>query len=143
MPACPRAAEDGRADFQFENRPAEDTSCHYCGSMQGDDFMARLEAGDVELGPSDKSYKVYVHNKGGLPFYQAYRVDEDRSGNQANWRWITRTTSQCKFYFQHLSVEQCQRFVELLNEKKLHIGYPGYFYALPFFITREKRPEST
>lgn len=39
-----------------------------------------------------------------------------------------------KFYFQHLSVEQRKRFVELLNLRKLKYHYPGYFYVRPFFV---------
>lgn len=59
----------------------------------------------TQLSPTDKRYKVYV----------------------AGMRW--------KFYFQHLSDEQMTRFIELLNAKKINIGYPGYFYTLPFFIS--------
>lgn len=45
--------------------------------------------------------------------------------------------SRSKFYFQHLSDEQRQRFVELLNQSgALNIGQPGRFYRLPFFVTR-------
>jgi len=60
-----------------------------------------------ELGPTDKNYKVYLNHPWG------------------------------KFYFQHLSVEQKQKFVDLINTKKLNIGYPGHFYVLPFFIVME------
>lgn len=38
-----------------------------------------------------------------------------------------------KFYFQHLSAEQRQEFVDLLNARTMNIGYPGRFYVLPFF----------
>jgi len=38
-----------------------------------------------------------------------------------------------KFYFQHLRKEQQERFIELVNAGTLVIGYPGYFYVLPFF----------
>lgn len=41
-----------------------------------------------------------------------------------------------KFYFEHLSDEQKQRFVELLNAGKLNLREPGHFYRLPFFISR-------
>lgn len=41
---------------------------------------------------------------------------------------------ESKFYFEHLSDEQKTRFVELLNEGKLSLRAPGYFYRLPFFI---------
>lgn len=39
-----------------------------------------------------------------------------------------------KFYFQHLSLEQMQSFIDLWNEGKLRIGYPGHFYVPPFFM---------
>lgn len=87
-----------------------DGTCSYCGSMNNDYFMKRLEAGDVEVGPTDKSYKVYVNNRGGEPF------------------------SAIKFYFQHLTPDQMRRFVELANEGAIAMGYPGHFYTLPFFI---------
>lgn len=46
------------------------------------------------------------------------------------------TRREDKFYFEHLSVEQRKRFCDLLNEKKLALNYPGYFYTLPFFLAR-------
>jgi hypothetical protein len=107
--------------------------------------MARLEAGDVILVPTDKNYKVYVKNDGGEPFKQTFRTDEpSKPGeimkdpmDQSKWTWTTQETSQTKFYFQHLSEEQRKRFVELLNTKKIKLDYPGYFYRLPFFATWE------
>lgn len=100
--------------------------------------MARLEAGDVELGPTDKSYKVYVRNKGGANFKQTSRncpKDATCTGPADCTHWTTREMDQTKFYFQHLSSDQCRRFVELLNVLKLKFGYPGHFYVTPFFIS--------
>lgn len=62
-----------------------------------------------EIIPTDKDYKVYVN-----PDHR-------------------------KFYFQHLSPDQGQRFVDLLNAGKLNIGPPGHFYVMPFFISKEPR----
>lgn len=87
--------------------------CSYCGSMPPDDFMAAVRDG-AELGPTDKTYKVYLRRGG------RHRHD----GIEA------------KFYFQHLSEEQRQEFFELLRDGRLTIGYPGHFYVLPFFIGR-------
>ena len=42
---------------------------------------------------------------------------------------------QGKFYFQHLSPEQQNKFIELYNAKKMKLGYPGHFYSRPFFCT--------
>lgn len=77
--------------------------------------MERLERGDVEVGPTDKSYKVYVRNKGGETFGGRHET---------------------KFYFQHLTPLQMQRFVELANAGQIAMGYPGHFYTLPFFIRK-------
>lgn len=145
QPQCPRAAESGREMFRYENKP-DDRTCDYCGSLFGDEFMRRVEAGDVLLTPTDKNYKVYVRNHGGAPFLQSTRTDQpSRPGeimkdpmDQSHWTWATRQTEHAKFYFQHLNEEQQIRFVELLNQKKLRLDVPGYFYRLPFFITADK-----
>lgn len=114
---CPRAAEDGatlsqlKPPFNGEMVWREDRTCSYCGSLDPDVFMARLEAGDVELGPTDKSYKVYIRDLEGKPV-----------GGPAG-----------KFYFQHLNAEQQGRFIELYNARKIKMGFPGHFYNLPFF----------
>lgn len=41
-----------------------------------------------------------------------------------------------KFYFEHLSEEQKNTFVQMLNDKQVKFEYPGHFYRLPFFITK-------
>lgn len=43
---------------------------------------------------------------------------------------------ESKFYFEHLSGEQRQRFIEKLNAGELTLREPGFFYALPFFAKR-------
>lgn len=48
--------------------------------------------------------------------------------------WTTREVDHGKFYFMHLSEEQMRRFVDLYNAKTMKIGYPGHFYALPYFM---------
>jgi hypothetical protein len=120
-----------------------DDSCSYCGSLNEAILMARLDAGDVELIPSDKSYKTYVRNVGGAGFRQSYRDcprDSEDHGPDACSHWVTRETSETKFYFQHLSREQKIHFVELLNAKRIHLAYPGHFYVLPFFCTMRAQP---
>lgn len=47
---------------------------------------------------------------------------------------------ESKFYFEHLSIEQRHKFIELLNTKKLRLGEPGFFYRLPFFMTLDPLP---
>lgn len=84
-------------------------ACSYCGSLPPDDFMEAVRAG-AELGPTDKNYKVYIHS--------------------------AEQKMESKFYFQHLSAEQQREFIQLLNDRVVKIGYPGYFPNLPFFIGR-------
>ena len=105
--------------------------------------MARLEAGDVILTPTDKSYKVYVTNTGCKPFMRSSRTDDGSSGlDQSKWVWETGENPMPKFYFQHLSEDQKNRFVELLNQKKLKFDHPGHFYREPYFI-KVKSGDST
>lgn len=120
---------------------AEDASCSYCGSFHPDKLIERLEAGTVELGATDKNYKVYLHNAGGEPFKQHYRDcysqgAKDCKGPAECTHWVTRDTSSSKFYFQHFSSDQMRRFIELMNAGKLkmHGGYG--FYRLPFFVKK-------
>lgn len=164
---CGRRAESG---MDVEGSPfrgagknldsyREDGTCSYCGSLDPAILFARLEAGDVELGPTDKNYKVYVNNRGGAPFKQTYRdcYEKDEQGRmkfktvEGGQRiaaikepvchgpddckhWVTREIDHAKFYFQHLDDAGKERFVQMLNDKKLNIGYPGYFYRMPYFV---------
>lgn len=140
MLPCPRRGPFGLTLSDPDgDKWREDDSCSYCGSLNPDVFMARVEAGDVELVPTGKSYKVYLESVGEA-FRQTYRdcpMDSAPHMPAVCPHWVTRRVEHAKFYFEHLSDEQRRRFVELLNERKLKIGYPGHFYVLPFFIARE------
>lgn len=107
--SCRRRGEQGRAgELQDHwNVKRGHRACSYCGSLHPNDLMARLELGNVELEPTDKHYMAYVAGEG---------------------------LHHAKFHFQHLSDDQQQRFVDLLNEKRIRVGFPGYFYTKPFFI---------
>jgi hypothetical protein len=115
---CGRRTEDGvppdgrPGPDTWRERPGELPSCSYCGSMHPNEFMRIAEGGVHELGPTDKSYKVYV--------------DSHRPS---------------KFYFQHLTLEQRHRFIELLNAGTMKIGFPGRFYSRPFFVQYSKPAE--
>lgn len=87
----------------------EETSCSYCGSLHPDAFMEGLESGKYVLGATDKDYKVYVE-----------RTDGPARGSN-------------KFYFEHLSVAQRKRFVDLLATDRLKFASGIGFYVLPFF----------
>jgi len=132
---CPRRGGPGFILPDEDAIDPRDCTCTYCGSLDPDVLMARLEVGDVELIPTDKSYKAYARNRGGQPFLQTYRIDSRpyQGHFSAEHDWVTRETSQTKFYFQHLSAEQRRRFIELHNGGKLHLGAPGRFYVVPFF----------
>jgi hypothetical protein len=109
---CGRRGAKLERDKDLDHWRADGT-CSYCGSCSGDDFMAFVKAGG-EVGPTDKSYKAYMHDT----------ATAKAPGGPAG-----------KFYFQHLSEDQMKEFVALLNEGKVTIGYPHYFYTRPFFIT--------
>jgi hypothetical protein len=110
---CPRRGESFRTPAEGELRDnAHNTqggkhSCSYCGSIGPAEFMQAVRAG-VEIGPTDKNYKAYMSGEGFI---------------------------HAKFYFQHLSKEQMLEFIELLNAKRVKIGYPGHFYTRPYFIS--------
>lgn len=38
-----------------------------------------------------------------------------------------------KFYFQHFSKEDQDKFIEAHNAKRINFAYPGYFYVIPYF----------
>lgn len=88
--------------------------------------MRRLEARDVLLTPTDKTYKVYVRNAGGLMFRQCFK--------QNDGTWTNRDVNETKFYFQHLDGDQKLRFIAMMNERTLRIDIPGHFYVMPYFI---------
>lgn len=119
-------------------------TCSYCGSLDPDVLMDRIEAGTVEIGPTDKSYKIYVNNSGGEPFIQQYRScpdDAKCTGPDDCAHWTERKIERTKFYFQHMSPQQQVRFIELLNQGRIKLGYPGHFCVLPYFARIVDSPE--
>ena len=85
-------------------------SCSFCGSLNPDRFRELVREGWI-VGPTDKSYKAYL---------------ESPAEGQAS----------AKFYFQHLSQEQQDQFIDLHNSRQMKVGYPGHFYVPPFFTAR-------
>lgn len=116
MQPCPRQTNEATLSSQRQHQShwRDDGTCSYCGSLSPDQFFEAISK-NAELGPTDKDYKVYVS----LPTHWPY----------------PRPRGSAKFYFQHLNELERTRFVELLNARSLQIGYPGYFYRLPFFVT--------
>ena len=121
---CPRRAEVQRDvvvdadtyDLRTFNQHAV-LGCSYCGSMDPDVVMEGLRTGGLTLGPTDKGYKVYIH-------------EPDASNEYGTGDTIG------KFYFQHTTLIQRLEFIRLHNAGTLKIGYPGHFYSPPFFTRR-------
>lgn len=155
---CPRGGGLELSNYPKTDFWRDDNTCSYCGSMHPDDFMKLVEAGE-KLVPTDKNYKVYVMvpnekvgerkiigGESGQPFGADGKPrvpDLTPEEIEANFYrrdiWGTEESyKQEKFYFQHLNNDQKIKFVELLNAKKIQIGYPGFFYQTPFFITYAK-----
>ncbi len=136
---CPRF-EPGPWTFTGECdwEKHEDRTCQYCGSLHPDVLMARIEAGDVRISATDKNYKLYVSNAGGVPFKQTFRNCPPKADctYENCTHWVTRERDTAKFYFQHLSIEQRKRFVDLFNEGKLPFEEGDAFYVWPFFMRR-------
>lgn len=135
-------------------------SCSFCGSLNPDRFMDLVREGWI-VGPTGKNYKAYLDRpatdqekqakterwlqsdiaqalkraaeaEGKTPeqvseeLNHAYRVQHptaDSAGQTA------------KFYYQHLSAEQQNEFIELYNERRMKVGYPGRLHVPPFFAT--------
>lgn len=169
MQPCPQQGENPRAVEMFgTSKWLDDRTCSYCGSMHPDDLFAAIEAGSV-ITPTDKSYKIYVdlpHPDAGKPCVLSSanfeRIgdgwvkvtpeninslpldDYQRThfGDGKHWVQVTTRSDRhrAKFYFEHLTREEQQRFIDLLNAKKVALAVPGYFYVRPFFIAPPERP---
>lgn len=128
--------------------------CSHCGSMHPEDFFDAIAKG-LKVGPTDKNYKVYIDGypdprageqrvisgctdgkpstamDGWVKVGRKERRDMRRDGWQGDYTWIryaTRSTLQLKLYTLHLNREDAARLRRLLDEHKVNIGYPGYFY---------------
>ena len=136
---CPRRAEIG--DHSIFKYPTTDSwnvgsslapyhespdfhSCSYCGSLHPDEFLYYLEQGWY-LVPTDKNYKAYLGKPVEPPttLLNNITIDHHDAG---------------KFYFQHLNPDQRDRFINIYNDRKCKVAYPGYLYTLPYFVARRK-----
>ena len=117
---CPRRQEsvgfgsNTRFKIPASDHWRKDGTCSWCGSLSPSLFFQAIDDG-CEIGPTDKAYKVYVNG--------------DKAPN---------VHGACKFYFQHLTPDDQQKFVDLYNDGKMKIGYPGHFYVRPFFCGRRE-----
>jgi len=94
--------------------------CSFCGSLHPGKFLSLIADGWA-IGPTDKNYKAYLHQVLAMP---------------ANGHPLSSAAApmRSKFYFQHLSDEQQQQFVDLYNRGLIRFTEPGHFYVLPFFM---------
>ena len=144
----------------------DDGTCSYCGSLSPELLFEAIARGD-EIEPTDKNYKIYVrrpnpkageaclsgtanHNPGDgwvqvTPENRATLPPEIHGPacQAKDGDYVLLSTQPArthdKFYFQHFTEEEKQRFVELMNAKKINLGYPGRFYRLPFFVRIEEK----
>ncbi|MBI4900916.1 MAG: hypothetical protein HY829_10615 [Actinobacteria bacterium] len=141
---CPRRDEVLNPDGPFKV-PNHDEwhgkdprrTCSWCGSMHPDDFLAAIRAG-VTVGPTDKSYKAYVEETLNDPdrvaLGERYKAQGFTREHATDLAKHASGAHIGKFYYRHLSEEQQGEFIGLLNAKAVHVGYPGHFYVLPFFV---------
>lgn len=110
--------------------------CTFCGSLDPAVFMRMLRERTVLLGPTDKSYKVYVTATAGAPFARRRRTDPGPFFGDFHpaHTWELTHRASTKFYFQHLDEPQRLEFVELLKSGVLQFESGHGFYVLPFFI---------
>jgi len=133
-------------------------SCSYCGSLNPEKFMELVEQG-WWVDPTDKSYKAYLAR----PLDEAQiaeereqwmtrasmsparmaacaeHADDVQAAIEHEWEQMAAARGHgdavAKFYYQHLSSAQMDRFIELVNSKQMKIGMPGHFYVLPYFAS--------
>jgi hypothetical protein len=138
-------------------------SCSYCGSLHPDRFMELVREGWI-VGPTDKDYKAYfarpytddekaarkqrwlesdavaraIRDLGERDSKTAEQIEVDieQEWTEQQGPLLTDGEQVAKFYYQHLSDEQRAEFVEMVNDGRMKIGYPGYLYRLPFFARR-------
>lgn len=159
MQPCPRQASEAVMASQIAHQShwRANGACSYCGSISADTLFAAIEAG-ARLTPTDKNYKVYVTVANPHASEQSIMGSANHEQTGAGWVKVTEenigtlprvrmaptlgqwvllgaepATTEAKFYFQHLTDAERDRFVELLNAKKINLEAPGYFYRLPFF----------
>jgi hypothetical protein len=108
--------EDGRREVEAG------TFCSFCGSLHPEKFLELIAEGWV-VEPTDKNYKAHLGR---------VRSAEERTAEPGEA--LPPIASRAKFYYQHFTEDQQQRFVDLYNSSAMRIGRPGYFYVLPFFM---------
>lgn len=135
-------------------------SCSFCGSLNPDRFLELVREGWI-VGPTDKSYKVYLDQPAtdeekrakkerwlAGDIAQALKTAREAEGKtpeqvaeeldrayRAENPMADSAGQKAKFYFQHFSGEQRDQFIQLHNSRQMKVGYPGHFYVPPFFAS--------
>ncbi len=138
---CPSRLADGRATGANDDHWVDGLTCSYCGSVSPAAFFAAVESG-AEVLPTDKSYKAYIDvadpNVGKPRAHTISTFPSPGSVEEAPGRHVhygpTPANRHAKFYFEHLSIDERRRFVDMVNQGKMKIGHPGRFYRPPFFM---------
>jgi len=159
---CPRRLDylswGGYSPIFEPERQGEDTwreregalHCSYCGSLPPARLFELIESEAAQLGPTDKGYKLYVEEWGDKekPCWECHGEGATHK-TAANPEGVEcfvcfgakhiPTGPRHKFYFQHFSQEDRQRFIELHNNGKIDYGYPGYLYSRPYFTKSDRK----
>jgi len=106
---CPRRLSDRGSANQVDYWRTEQNglrTCSYDGSLHPEDFL-KFVTEKAEIGPTDKSYKFYIH-----------AADESVAGAG-------------KFYTHHFSMDLSwgDEFARLFEAGEINWGYPGHAYV--------------
>jgi hypothetical protein len=141
-------------------------TCSYCGSLEPGRFLDLIEAGWL-LEATAKDYKAYLHRRlseqeiaqrqqdwlAGTVAQAVRRVEEAagktpdeidlllaRRWEKERGDWAA-TCAEAKMYYQHLSVEQKRRFIELFNNRTMQFTRLGRFTVDPYFCVAQPPDE--
>ena len=91
--------------------------------MHPDDFMIVARLGNIDLGPTDKNYKVYVGN---TKFYFQHLSENQKREFVGLYNMRPR---------RQYNVNDLSFKIVADGGGKMVVGYPGRFYVLPFFMS--------
>lgn len=146
-----RRTDHWRTGGSFANAPAivkgvTLRTCSYCGCLDPEIFLFLIEQGCV-VGPTDKNYKLYLgqhyteeelaERKARFLAGDFARTLREQAGDaavEAHWEkdradLYSSKQDLGKFYTQHFSPDQADRFRARWKEGKIAWGYPGGPYA--------------
>ncbi|MFE0472536.1 hypothetical protein ACFW2V_13070 [Streptomyces sp. NPDC058947] len=114
---------EGDRGSEEAHQPDPEPYCSFCGSLHPEKFLELIAEGWV-VEPTDKTYKAYL----GEVLHGPERIAMPGEPLPPI------RCGRAKFYYQHFTEDQMQKFVDLYNNNTMRLGYPGYFYQLPFFM---------